>query len=329
MGNCCESNKGDTGNLDVNAELKPRPLEATVSIATVEPQSERSHAEYSMQDQHAFNDIPNDLTKPEEKKREDTLERPPPSFTLDENDEINSRLSSDIKAVMRLPFDFSVVPSSNVELRGLVKVKEGHYIGEWNGELFEGRGRLYTYDGNLVEGYWRQGKLHGKARCLLRNGDSYEGNFVDGKKEGRGIMKIASSTYEGDWVEDKQTGHGKEKWHDGSSYDGQYFEGFKHGYGLMQWADGSSYEGDFVKNIFDGQGVYKFADKNEYNGYWKAGKMNGRGRFVWASGKVYDGDFIDDLKDGQGQLTLPNGKVYTGRWSKNKRDSGMSKSKKS
>jgi hypothetical protein len=315
MGNCCVKTKGDSGNLEVfgpEAKPNPRHSETSISAATVEPNSDNPKAEVSAREPLRTDDT--ELKSCHAEERKDSLAELQPKFVLAEPNEIVSRLSDDVKEIRNQPFDFNLPPKATVELKGLVKVENGSYIGEWKDNKFEGRGRLYTDAGEVVEGYWHQGKLNGKGRSISKNGDFYEGDWVNGKKHGQGIYKLSASTYQGDWVDDRQTGHGKERWQDGSSYDGQYLNGTKHGFGLSRWPDGSSYEGDFVENLFEGQGIYKFADKNEYNGSWRAGKMHGNGMLGWSNGKVYEGEWVDDKKDGHGTLKYPDGKVYTGGW---------------
>ena len=55
-------------------------------------------------------------------------------------------------------------------------------------------------NGRKKDGYWKNGKLHGKGTQIYSNGDVYEGNFKDGSWDGYGIYIWADgSSYKGDW----------------------------------------------------------------------------------------------------------------------------------
>ena len=53
------------------------------------------------------------------------------------------------------------------------------YVGQWNGETFEGRGVRVDRVGNIYEGYWKDGKYNGQGRLTWsRNTYDKEGKIV-------------------------------------------------------------------------------------------------------------------------------------------------------
>ena len=70
----------------------------------------------------------------------------------------------------------------------------------------------------MITGYGKH-----KQAC----GSSYEGYFKNGKRHGKGKLTkpqfpgaIAQAYYDGDWNEDKQVGQGKYQYQNGNFYEG-------------------------------------------------------------------------------------------------------------
>ena len=108
---------------------------------------------------------------------------------------------------------------------------KSEYEGEWNAQnLRDGRGIQIWPNGSIYEGYWRNGKTHGKGRLIHADGDVQEGDWVEDKAHGYGsYVHNDGSKYEGGWVNDKQHGKGKEKWPDETRFEGEYVNGKKNG----------------------------------------------------------------------------------------------------
>jgi hypothetical protein len=199
------------------------------------------------------------------------------------------------------------------------------YIGQWairaDGlPARKGKGKLFTSDKGLFEGYWKDGKLHLQGRIIYPNGDYYEGQFENGLRSGAGKFETfnQNSWYNGTWKEDAKHGSGYERFEDGSRYEGDFVNDQKTGKGKFVWADGSSYTGDFLDGQLTGHGDYRWKDGRMYLGEWKDGKMNGRGKFTYADGvKVYEGQYVNDKKEGMGVYKWEDG-LYDGPWLKGK-----------
>ena len=65
------------------------------------------------------------------------------------------------------------------------------YLGQWYttfcSEYEQGRGTKITELGEIEEGYWQQGKLHGKGRKILKDGSVLFGDFLNHRLEGKGV----------------------------------------------------------------------------------------------------------------------------------------------
>lgn len=56
----------------------------------------------------------------------------------------------------------------------------------------------------MYDGYWKEGKMHGKGKLSFENGDYFQGEFVAGVRNGVGTLFIKSGKrVSGIWVDDK------------------------------------------------------------------------------------------------------------------------------
>ena len=169
------------------------------------------------------------------------------------------------------------------------------YIGFWENDLFENRGRLTDINGSVFEGLWHQGKANGGGILTMKNGYRYEGL----------------------WVNDYQEGKGVEKYSDGSHYEGDFQKGLKHGQGKYTWNDGSEYVGSFVQGCVQGIGSFTWPDGRKYVGDWINGQLEGKGEFTWPNGKKYVGEYKRSKKDGHGIYYWSDNVYYEGKWVNN------------
>ena len=169
------------------------------------------------------------------------------------------------------------------------------YIGFWENDCFEHRGRLTDVNGSIYEGMWHKGKAHGNGVLYMKNGYKYEGT----------------------WVNDYQEGKGVEKYSDDSYYEGEFVKGHKHGQGKYVWSDGSEYVGTFVQGNIQGKGEFKWTDGRKYNGEWKDGQLDGKGEFTWKNGKKYVGEYKRSKKNGYGVYYWRDDIYYEGKWANN------------
>lgn len=194
------------------------------------------------------------------------------------------------------------------------------YIGQWEVRrdgrpCRKGKGKSVTSAGALLEGYWKDGKLHLLGRIIYPNGDYYEGSFADGIRSGKGRFETyeAKIVFTGDWENDMRQGYGLEIFEDGSRYEGAFQADSKTGKGTFQWKDGSSYTGEFVEGRLEGFGIYVWFDGRRYEGCWRNGKMHGKGKFTYRDGVCYEGEYLDDKKHGYG-VYVWEGRKYEGEW---------------
>jgi len=253
--------------------------------------------------------IPDHVGKIEEDKDSPELTELPADLLTSEAKEKLSQVQA---------FEFNLKVAAG-HLRGPVKLKDGSvYVGQWVHGRRCGKGRLYTAEKGLMEGYWN-GLLHLKGREIHPTGDMYEGEYVEGKKQGYGRFEdlTRKNSYEGQWREDKKHGKGTEQIEDGSVYEGNFDNDQKSGFGVFKWASGEVFEGEFLQNVINGRGKYVWkAETKWYDGQWQDGKMHGKGKFI-NEGKEYEGDFEADKKHGQG-LYKWDGNVYEGDFADNK-----------
>ena len=154
-----------------------------------------------------------------------------------------------------------------------------------------------SYKGDVLEGEWLNGWLHGRGTTTYANGDKYVGEYKDGKRYSFGTYTFA----------------------DGSKYVGEYKDGTINGQGTFIHANGDKYVGEFKDNNMHGQGTYYFlADNqskgNKYVGQYKDGKKHGQGTFTFASGNKYLGEWKDGKYNGLGKFTYADGRVLEGIW---------------
>ena len=199
----------------------------------------------------------------------------------------------------------------------LFKNDKSVYKGFWNNKGEKcGFGIFLDSKGNKYIGHWENDKFNGKGRLLSLNGDYYEGDFNMGLIEGNGTFysKKEGYKYIGDFKEYKFHGEGRiiyEK--EDIIYEGEFNEGYKHGFGKIIFKDKSSYEGNFDKNNFNGKGKFNFENGRSYNGDWKNNTMDGKGTFTWGNNSKYRGDYKNNMREGNGVYSF-GCNLYDGGW---------------
>jgi hypothetical protein len=222
------------------------------------------------------------------------------------------------------------------------KFEKGEYEGDANlpSEIPHGKGKI-TYDfgaqGKTVyEGYFVDGKYHGKGKITWNNGAVYEGDFANDEYHGKGKFTNAWGTtvYEGDFVNGKYHGKGELTDKD-CTFEGEFVNGRQHE-GKCTYADGRVEEGYWCGYKYLGKEIPHqenpiFIGDDEYEGEVVDGKPHGKGRlkiirsesFVvegegWKTAEyidaVYEGDFVNGKKHGKGKMTYADGKVEEGEW---------------
>lgn len=171
--------------------------------------------------------------------------------------------------------------------------------------LYHGKGVLTNYDGSILSGEFREGKIYkGKGAMIDEHGRKIVGSWKNGVLLGRTTLlntdgSIFVGKLEGTTGE-KCGERGKLTYPDGAVYVGEWANGKPHGSGKFLSRTGDGYEGAYV-----------------------AGKRHGQGKQVLTTGIVYEGEWVNNLYHGMGflfskcgrlsvQAEFRHGKIYTG-----------------
>ena len=147
-----------------------------------------------------------------------------------------------------------------------------------------------TYKGDVLEGEFLNGDLHGQGTYTHANGDKYVGEYKDGVKHGQGTYTHA----------------------DGDKYVGEFKDGKQHGQGTLTFANGKKYVGEFKDDQYNGQGTYTLAQGHGYTGQWLDNKPHGKGRETYADGKQPNEGVFENGKFVRAErLNLPNANIAT------------------
>lgn len=189
-----------------------------------------------------------------------------------------------------------------------------------NGDCNNGYGIYKHENGEMYEGFFKNGKYNGYGIYAWTSGSTYAGEWKDGLRNGDGVIYYTDGTYGSAVYESDQfrSGFQKYDYNNGSTYDGYVKDGEFNGFGTYTFTSGDSYQGTFIKNNYNGLGKYKFSDGSFYIGHFEDGKRNGHGLFVSNDGKIWGGkwsydQFIQEKKQGFSNVKkLFPGKVEIG-----------------
>ena len=185
------------------------------------------------------------------------------------------------------------------------------YIGEVEGVIPCGYGKMVFPNGNVYEGMFRDGEPNGLMTVQMSNGDCYVGEMKGGLKCGKGKYTwSAGQVYEGEWLNDKRNGQGS--FTSGSTtFTGIWEDGFLMGFGTETRKDGYRYEGDFVKSE-KVKGKEILPNGDIYEGDFKSNVAHGFGKEVLHDGEVYEGSFENGQYNGHGVFTTKDGVKHEG-----------------
>ena len=159
---------------------------------------------------------------------------------------------------------------------GVLASHDGYrFEGELLDGIRHGKGTLTTPDGWQVKGEIKEGKLVGEGHALYedKNKDLYFGEVKDSKRDGLGILLMASDDlYVGKFVEGAPHGFGSFEGVNGSQYLGMFEGGKPNGMGTAIDADGTSYQGRFINGGADGQILVTTKDGTQSLEVWKNGE---------------------------------------------------------
>lgn len=117
----------------------------------------------------------------------------------------------------------------------------------------DGPGTRIHPNGNIFEGTWVNGKLHGQGKLTYVDGRTVEGEWKSGKiYNGTGTwIHPCGDIFEGTWVNGKEQGQGRMAYWDGRRLVGE-------------WKDGK---------VYSGQGVLILGNGKELKVNWVDGKL--------------------------------------------------------
>ena len=209
---------------------------------------------------------------------------------------------------------------SNFEGNGTLCTSTYKYVGEFHKNEILGYGRLYTVEGEGIEGCFEKGKINGegikvmidktiqkgKFQDSILQGEGteetddhyYQGSFKDGIKDGKGkvLYKLYGDKYQGDFKDNEINGFGLYIWKNNHSYQGSFLHGKMHGSGFYKWPNGDTYKGDYVNGIKEGIGEFKWSNGTRYKGPFKDGKPHGKGMMIM-KGRELNVEFVNGILD--------------------------------
>jgi len=99
----------------------------------------------------------------------------------------------------------------------------GTYLGQCLQEMPNGRGEVSYYNGDSLQGEFKDGIVDGTGTYRSAAGNIYEGGFQEGKRHGQGVYTWAQgSTYSGEWTDDQRHGNGVFTWSNGNRFEGEF-----------------------------------------------------------------------------------------------------------
>lgn len=115
----------------------------------------------------------------------------------------------------------------------------GLYIGQCQGGLPEGKGRLVLENGCIYDGMWRYGKKSGTGTFYFGNGDVFQGSWRDDVMHGKGWFYFQSGDrWFANFWKGKANGKGRFYSKDGQLFFGDFKDGWRHGKFLCVDVDG-------------------------------------------------------------------------------------------
>ncbi len=140
------------------------------------------------------------------------------------------------------------------------------YEGDLVNGVREGRGKMIFASGNVYNGQWKNGMMHGLGEFVFTaTGERYVGDFANGTYNGQGKLYYPSGlVYDGSFVKGRREGGGTLLNPNGDRYEGSWLADKICGYGKYFYADGRVYRGMF----FDNKMTDGFLTTKNNNGEW-------------------------------------------------------------
>jgi hypothetical protein len=136
------------------------------------------------------------------------------------------------------------------------------YYGEFNEKLLRhGTGKNIYADGDIYEGFWRDGMRHHKGRMRFKEGDEFIGFFKFNMMNGYGSWSyVGGGSFSGYFKNDRRHGIGRFSSSEDTIFEGNYLHGKKHGKGKTTYSNGTILEGEWVMGKLEGTATYTTID---------------------------------------------------------------------
>lgn len=173
---------------------------------------------------------------------------------------------------------------------------------------FDGKGLLISDDG-MLDGFFKDGMLHGFAKIISKVEKGKQGIFKFGKLDGPGCeMEIHGGRYKGECLGGLPHGQGIIINNDSSIYNGMFKNGEPNGQGRLDFPNGNSHEGQFKGTLLNGQGIKIIKNKKVImKGTFVEGSMYGKGSLtIYKDEQLKE---IEQLTIGEFYDSKPHGKV--------------------
>lgn len=178
------------------------------------------------------------------------------------------------------------------------------------GDCANGYGVYKHTNGEIYEGFFKNGNYNGYGIYAWISGATYAGEWKDGARNGDAVIYYSDGTsggavYSADAF---QSGFQKYTYETGESFEGNVKDGEFNGFGYLKFPNGDSYQGVFADNNYNGLGKYTFGTGSFYIGFFADGKRNGKGIFVGSDGKIWGGNWSYDQFSSGKTYGFANGK---------------------
>lgn len=204
-----------------------------------------------------------------------------------------------------------------------INIKQIKYEGGYIDNKYEGRGKLYGYNGKMeYNGYFSNNEYNGFGNKYGYYGKlEYEGFFTNSKKNGKGILYFDNNEkiyFNGIFDMDNYIEGILYDLNGNIIYEGLFINNKpKEGKNLKLYTTRGSitYEGDLLNGQYHGNGTLyvdnKFEHKfTKYIGEFKNGKFDGHGKIYLGEHLFYEGNFRNNYFSGEGIIYYYDQKKY-------------------
>jgi hypothetical protein len=221
----------------------------------------------------------------------------------------------------------------------ITETRKNEFGDEERGIFVDGkliRGRKTTNQGEISEGEFKDGELHGKGKKLCFDKTLFEGEFKEGQLDGQGKITLPNGyIFEGEFKNNSLI-KGKVIDCNGFITEGEFKKGaIFNGTGKVFFADNRTEEGVFkngqlIRGIITKPLNDSFESAERYQGEFEGGKLKqGKkwaggvmidGKFDYSNTTLEEGEFKGDQLNGQGKKTFPGSQIHVGSFKDGKLD---------